>query len=120
MFADLEVAKDVRDLIHTLFQAGYGQRIAFLTAIPFDGKHPWQYAPLDKFKWVDKNFGGIPLFIGPYAHDKYKHCKRGDLLIDDKASNCGEWITAGGLAHEYRNVDSCRIWLADNLKFRRK
>lgn len=102
IFADLDVVIPIQLLIRQLSNSGHD--IAFLTAIPFDGQHPWPYAPIDKIKWVSKHFDKTtPCFFGPYAHDKSNHCKAGDILIDDKFSNCADWISAGGIAHLYRN-----------------
>jgi diphthamide synthase subunit DPH2 len=49
---------------------------------------------------MDDRFPHIPLpvTIGPYSRDKWKHVKNpGDILIDDRADNIEEWIAAGGI-----------------------
>ena len=88
--------------------------LVFLTALPHGNDIP--YAVYDKVHWCDKYFPGIPMFIGPYSHDKWQHCKPGDILIDDRHSNCSEWRAAGGYAHEYRSWEECKPWLAEILK----
>lgn len=91
-------------------------RICILTALPFDENHIWQYAAADKFRWCDSYLLGIPMFVGPYAHDKWKHCTPGDLLIDDKQSNCDEWIAAGGEAFLYREDNEAMMeWIKERL-----
>jgi hypothetical protein len=74
-------------------------------------------------RWVDNYIlrelsgkANIPVFFGPYAYDKHKHCEIGDILIDDRQSNCEEWEAAGGIAHMYRNPDDCIAFLKDHVK----
>lgn len=86
----------------------------FLTALPHDYSMP--YAAQDKVWWAHDYFPDIPVFFGPFSHDKWRHCQPGDVLIDDRQSNCSEWRSAGGLAHEYRSWNQCEIWLKEMLK----
>ena len=89
-------------------------RLAFLTALPHDYSVP--YAASDKIFWADRYFPGIPVFFGPFSFDKYRHCQSDkDILIDDRSSNCHEFITAGGRAHVYRTWPECRAWLESTL-----
>lgn len=83
--------------------------VAFLTAVP--RRNDMQWAFYDKVQWAQKYFPGIPVFFGPFSKDKWSHCKPGDILIDDRFSNCTEWTNAGGLAHQYRKADDCIAWL---------
>ena len=86
----------------------------FLTALPHDYSMPW--ASQDKVWWAHDHFPRIPVFFGPFSHDKWRHCKTGDILIDDRTSNCEEWRGAGGLAHVYRNWADCKTWLEETIK----
>lgn len=86
----------------------------FLTALPHDYSMPW--ASQDKVWWANDHFPRIPVFFGPFSHDKWRHCKAGDILIDDRTSNCEEWRSAGGLAHVYRNWADCKTWLEETIK----
>ena len=91
-----------------------GTNLAFLTAIPHDYSVP--YAQTDKIAWANLYFEGIPVFFGPFSFDKYRHCQSSnDILIDDRHSNCHEWIAAGGRAHIYRNWLECQEWLEATL-----
>lgn len=74
--------------------------IFFLTAIPHDNDMPWAF--YDKVIWANKHFPGIPVLFGPYSRDKYIRCKTGDVLIDDRTSNCVEWSAAGGVSIYHR------------------
>ena len=86
----------------------------FLTALPHDYSMPW--AAQDKVWWANEHFPNIPVFFGPYSHDKWRHCSSPeDILIDDRTSNCEEWIAAGGRAHIYRDWESCKIWFNKEL-----
>lgn len=90
--------------------------MGFLTAIPHDNDMIW--ASYDKVMWANQNFRGIPVFFGPYSHDKYKHAEPGDILIDDRISNIKEWIDAGGIGHLYRDWPTCKNWLEQTLDAR--
>lgn len=87
--------------------------VQFLTALPHDYSMP--YAAQDKVWWANNYFPGIPVFFGPFSHDKWRHCQPGDILIDDRDSNCQEWISAGGQAHIYRSWPECKAWLEETL-----
>jgi 5'(3')-deoxyribonucleotidase len=113
IFRDLDVVDEVKNIIIALEEAGFKQ--AFLTALPFDGNHPWQYAGMDKVDWVRKNFPFMDIFFGPYAHQKLFHAKPGDILIDDKLTNITEWESAGGIGHLYSDPRSCKRFLEDNI-----
>jgi 5'(3')-deoxyribonucleotidase len=88
--------------------------LQFLTALPHDYSVP--YAAQDKVWWAHERFPGIPVFFGPFSFDKHKHCQPGDILIDDRTSNCNEWHAAGGLAHIYRTWPDCKVWLESVLQ----
>jgi len=88
--------------------------LQFLTALPHDYSVP--YAAQDKVWWAHERFPGIPVFFGPFSFDKWKHCKPGDILIDDRISNCDEWTKVGGRAHIYRTWEKCKPWLEEQVK----
>lgn len=85
----------------------------FLSAIPHDNDMPW--AIQDKVLWALEHFPDIPVFLGPYSHDKWRRCKPGDVLIDDRVSNCEEWQREGGIAHIYKGWETCKPWLESTL-----
>lgn len=85
----------------------------FLSAIPKGNDMPW--APQDKVFWAHRYFPDIPVFLGPYSFDKWVRCRPGDVLIDDRISNCQDWIKAGGKAHIYRSWPECKDWLEATL-----
>lgn len=68
-----------------------------LTAIPRRSKHP--KAEGEKQDWMHINqWGHIKMNIGPYAIDKQKWYRPGDILIDDKDLNVIQWRAKGGIA----------------------
>ena len=86
----------------------------FLTAVPHKNDMPYSF--YDKVNWAREHFPGIPVFFGPYSHDKWQLCKSAeDILIDDRRSNNEEWIRQGGRAHLYKNWPECKIWLEAHL-----
>ena len=96
------------------FTTKNGYDLRFLTAIPPDNDMPYAFS--DKVIWANERFPDIPVFFGPFSHDKHKHCRRpGDILIDDRTSNCMEWRQAGGIAHQYTSWPRCREWIAHML-----
>jgi 5'(3')-deoxyribonucleotidase len=89
----------------------------FLSAIPHNNDMPW--APQDKVFWAQEYFPDIPVFLGPYSHQKFMHCRNpGDILIDDRRSNIEEWIRAGGRGHIYKDWFACKIWLENTLNWK--
>jgi len=86
----------------------------FLTAVPRGNDVPWAFA--DKVFWGHEHFPELPVFFGPYSKDKAHHCKPGDILIDDRTSNCVAWRAAGGIAHQYVDWPECQLWLEETLK----
>ena len=123
MYRDLEVKSGAYDLVQTINELRISETwckredlvgLYFLTALPHDDSFP--YAPWDKVRWAERYFVGIPVFFGPYAKDKYKFCTPGDILIDDRKSNCDAWIQAGGKAHVYTTWENCEPWIREQLK----
>ena len=84
----------------------YNYDIIFLTAIPRQNDVPWVF--WDKIQWCDLHYPHIPVWFGPYSHDKHVHCQSGDILIDDRASNIHDWNSAGGIGilHHDTTIDS--------------
>lgn len=92
-----------------LKEQGIVDDVRFLTALPHDYSVP--FASYDKVLWAQERFPNIPVLFGPFSHDKWRHCTPGDILIDDRTSNCEEWTREGGHAHIYRTWEVCKIWL---------
>ena len=67
-----------------------------LTAIPHSNDMPEVFQ--DKFLWVQDYYPDIRVHFGPYSEDKQLHAKPGDILVDDRTSNCLQWRAAGGVA----------------------
>ena len=76
----------------------------FLTAVPKANDLKWSF--YDKMMWAQLLFPGIPVMFGPYSKDKWRHCRPGDILIDDRVSNIEEWRSAGGIAIHHTNIDA--------------
>lgn len=115
-YRTLPLMPNARDLIAWLQR--YERRhanvqLGFLTALPHDNDMPWAY--YDKVMWCQDYFPSIPVFFGPQAADKYKHCTFGDILIDDRESNILDWERAGGIGHLYTTWENCEKWLEETL-----
>ena len=116
MYRDLPIKEGAHDLVNFCRDAvadGLADDLCFLTALPQN--HGVPYAAWDKVLWAMERFERIPVLFGPYSFDKYKHCTPGDILIDDRTSNCEEWRTAGGHSHIYRSWEECKPWLESVL-----
>jgi len=116
MYRDLPIKEGAHDLVNFCRDAvadGLADDLRFLTALPHN--HGVPYAAWDKVLWAMERFERIPVFFGPYSFDKYKHCTPGDILIDDRTSNCEEWRAAGGHSHIYRSWEECKPWLESIL-----
>jgi hypothetical protein len=115
-YRHLPLKENAHDLVQFCRDAvsnGHADGMAFLSAIPHNNDMQW--AIQDKVWWAHEHFEGIPVFLGPYSHDKHVHCQPGDILIDDRTSNCMEWESVGGKAHIYRTWEGCRPWLEQTL-----
>lgn len=69
--------------------------VLFLTAVPRNNDMPWAF--YDKIQWAEKNYPSIPVWFGPYSKDKQIHCKKGDILIDDRKDNIERWNLYNGI-----------------------
>lgn len=76
------------------FRDELGYELLFLTAIPHYNDIHWAF--WDKVLWAQERYSDIPVHFGPYSEDKQKHCKPGDILVDDRFDNCEQWKRAGG------------------------
>jgi hypothetical protein len=115
-YRDLPVKDGAFDLVNFCRDAvaeGLADDLRFLTALPHNDDMP--YAAYDKVLWATERFERIPVLFGPYSYDKHKHCQPGDILIDDRTSNCVEWENAGGHAHIYCTWEACEPWLKERL-----
>ena len=116
MYSELPVKAGAYQLVNLCLEYANkrGGRVAFLTALPHDDSFP--FASYDKVRWCERYFPGIVMFIGPYAKDKHNFCKPGDLLVDDRASNCEDWVKAGGKAVVYTTWQECETQIKELLK----
>lgn len=92
--------------------------VRFLTAIPRANDVPWVFH--DKMQWCNLHYPHIPVWFGPYSHDKQHHCQPGDILIDDRSSNIDEWNTAGGIGilHHDTSIDNTLALLRESVNGR--
>jgi 5'(3')-deoxyribonucleotidase len=115
-YRDLPIKPGAYELVEFCRNAvtiGLADEVLFLTALPHDFSLP--FAAYDKVMWAHERFPDIPVLFGPYSRDKHTHCQPGDILIDDRTSNCEEWKAAGGHSHIYRTWEGCRPWLEQTL-----
>lgn len=111
-YRDLPLKANANELVQfcrDVVANGLADDVRFLSAIPHNNDMPW--AIQDKVWWAHERFPGIPVFLGPYSHDKQDHCQPGDILIDDRTDNCMQWEARGGQAHIYRHWLTCKPWL---------
>ena len=78
------------------FKDQLGWDVRMLTAIPKNNDVP--DCIQDKVEWMQEYFPGIRVDFGPYSQDKQRHCRPGDILVDDRTDNCEQWRAAGGYA----------------------
>lgn len=96
-YSELELCEGALEFVDQLKELSFQHDLdlKFLTAIPKDNDVPW--AVHDKTRWLDKHFPGIPMWIGPYSDDKIKHCRLGDILVDDRVKTITDWNILGGI-----------------------
>jgi 5'(3')-deoxyribonucleotidase len=96
IYRDLKKTPEADELVAKckVFCKEHNYDLKFLTAVPKGNDVPWAF--YDKMTWALFFFPDIPVMFGPYSKDKHHHCRRGDILIDDRTSNVEEWTAAGG------------------------
>ncbi len=92
-YYELETCKFADVLVNACLELS--DDVKFLTAIPRANDVPWCFT--DKVLWAQERWPTIPVWFGPYSHDKQVHCRPGDVLIDDRDDNIIAWTAAGGL-----------------------
>ena len=103
LYANLPVLPGSLDLMEAVREHMDEFEVKFLTAIPRTKTFP--FAEEDKRKWIEENFPGIEVEIGPYSKDKWKHSKFLDILIDDRSDNILDWFTKGNGIAIFHNGD---------------
>lgn len=100
LFLNLPLMPRCHELVDQarLYRDILGWELLFLTAIPHKNDVPWTF--YDKIIWAQKHFPDIPVHFGPYSEDKHRHCKPGDILVDDRDDNCSQWRMAAGIAYQ--------------------
>ena len=87
-YRDLPIKPGAYELVEycqDLLSKGKIESLAFLTALPHDYSVP--YAAQDKVWWAHERFEGIPVFFGPFSHDKYNERDRYKLGCQSNRSN---------------------------------
>jgi hypothetical protein len=104
-FLDLPKTAQADQIVTTArkFRDQLGWQLLFLTAIPRGNDFPWAF--YDKIKWASCFYPDIPVHFGPYSDDKAAHYSTGDILVDDRLTNCEQWRAAGGEAIRARDLD---------------
>ena len=104
-YRDLPLMPRVDELVALAraYRDRLGWQLLFLTAVPKNDDMPWAF--YDKVLWAQERFPDIPVHFGPHSWDKHRHCGVGDLLVDDRASNCSEWRAAGGTSFRVTGND---------------
>lgn len=102
LYRDLEKTPEADQLVNECLRVCelHNWALKFLTAVPKGNDVRWAF--YDKVLWAQRNYPGIPVMFGPYSHDKHVHCVPGDVLIDDRTSNCEQWRAVGGVAIQHR------------------
>jgi 5'(3')-deoxyribonucleotidase len=102
LYRDLDKTVEADQLVDYCRQlcSQHGWNLMFLTAVPKGNDVHWAF--YDKVHWAATHYPDIPVMFGPFSKDKHVHCQSGDVLIDDRTSNCEEWRSAGGIAIQHR------------------
>ncbi len=102
-YRDLPKMEDADQLVDIgrRYRDQLGWNLLFLTAVPKEDDMHWAF--WDKIHWVKERYPEIAVHFGPHSFDKWRHCRPGDILVDDRADNCQQWREAGGWALEVKN-----------------
>lgn len=120
IYSLLEPMPDADELVNGVFQLqsdyDYCFNVGVLTAIPKIGRIP--DAKIHKREWIRNYYPALLMDfnIGPHAVDKQKHCRPGDVLIDDSGMNIPQWNNAGGYGILHTSAVISLVKLEDYLK----
>lgn len=95
----------------------HGYEIEILTAVP--SMVSFVDAPTQKQQWIREKFPILLPYkfnIGPFAVDKQRFAREGDILIDDSTMNISQWIRAGGIGINHVNQEISLTILTCYLK----
>lgn len=95
-FEHLPLMLDAREL----FSAVEHLRPVILTGCPFGN-----WAELQKMRWRNKHFSGIPM-VTCVSKEKRLYCKPGDILVDDLLKYKHLWEEAGGVFVHHTSAES--------------
>lgn len=115
----LEPMPDADKLVNGVFRLQekfrYNFDIGVLTAIPRVGTIP--DAKIHKRDWILKYYPELiyNFNIGPHAVDKQKHCRPGDVLIDDSEKNIPQWNDASGYGIFHTSAENSLSLLEEYL-----
>jgi 5'(3')-deoxyribonucleotidase len=85
------------------FRDDLGWPVYMLTAVPKGNDVPDAFH--DKILWIQEHYPDMRVRFGPYGHTKHEHCQPGDILVDDRTSNCEQWHLAGGYYIQVKGRD---------------
>lgn len=78
------------------FRDELGWELYLLTATPKGNDIPDSFH--DKILWTQQYYPDLRVRFGPFSHNKQDHYRQGDVLVDDRTSNCEQWRARGGQA----------------------
>ena len=97
-YRDLPKMPDADELVNGVYTlaAQHGYSVGVLTALPRMQAFP--FCEEDKKLWLNDHWPQLlhDFNIGPYAVDKQKWAKPGQVLIDDRPMNIEQWRSKGG------------------------
>jgi len=85
------------------FRDELGWPVFMLTAVPKGNDVPDAFH--DKILWIQEYYPDMRVRFGPWGHTKHQRCQQGDILVDDRTTNCEEWRAAGGKAIKVTGTD---------------
>jgi hypothetical protein len=91
---------------HILFDAVKHLSPTILTGLPLGN-----WAAPQKVKWAAEHFPGVPI-ITCMAHDKHKHMKPGDVLVDDRENHRSTYEAEGVVFVHHLNAENSLRQLA--------
>lgn len=102
-FRDAPAFSGTRTFVEEIFVLAdnFGYDVEALTAIPRKSLSPNAHREKNEWMMAQRFSRPIKVNIGPYAPDKHKHARPGDILCDDSRMNIEQWIATGnvGILH---------------------
>ena len=105
------IFRDLEPMPHAQALFNMASNIAPVTILSAPSKTNQALCLSDKRTWIDFHFGkNVPAI---FEKDKHIYAGPNRVLIDDWESKVDKWRANGGIAHQFKDWEGCKLFLKD-------